>query len=62
MGKAKEDPLSNAENLAKAIKISLLDAPFEGESRAAGRLSTKVINGACYAYDYTGRIITKKKE
>lgn len=64
MGKAlKEDPLSNAENLAKAIKIGLLDAPhLKGNPEAAGRLSTKVINGACYAYDYTReRIITEEE-
>lgn len=47
------DPLSDPKILAEAIKIGLIDAPhLKGNPEAAGRLKTKMIDGACYAYDY----------
>jgi len=47
------DPWSDPEILSRSIKIGLIDAPhLKGNSLAAGRLTTRMVNGACYAYDY----------
>ncbi|MFI5358869.1 MAG: cobalamin B12-binding domain-containing protein [Halanaerobiales bacterium] len=64
MGKnLSEDPLSDAKNLANAIKIGLIDAPhLKGNPEAAGKLTTKMINGACYAYDYNRERIISEEE
>lgn len=64
MGKdLSEDPLSDAENLANAIKIGLIDAPhLKGNPEAAGKVTTKMVNGACYAYDYVRERIINEEE
>ena len=64
MGKnLSEDPLSDAKNLANAIKIGLIDAPhLKGNPEAAGKLTTKMINGACYAYDFNRERIISEEE
>lgn len=56
------DPWSDPLVLAKSIEIGLLDAPhLKGNKYAAGRLRTRVIDGACYAWDdASGRILTEK--
>ncbi|MDI3546401.1 MAG: hypothetical protein PWR10_53 [Halanaerobiales bacterium] len=58
-----KDPWSNAETLARAIRIGLIDAPhLKGNPVGAGRLTTKIVNGACYAYDYRkDKILTEKE-
>jgi len=58
-----EDPWSDAETLAKAIKLGLLDAPhLKGNKEACGKLETRVINGACYAFDSEKkRVITERE-
>jgi hypothetical protein len=58
-----DDPLSDAGTLAKAIEIGLLDAPhLKGNKWAKGLLQTRMINGACYAYDPQQSKILKEKE
>lgn len=58
-----DDPLSDAGTLAKAIEIGLLDAPhLKGNKWAKGILQTRMINGACYAYDPQQGKILKEKE
>ncbi len=51
------DPLA----LCRAIKSGLIDAPhLKGNSEGAGILTTKMVEGACYAYDYKqDKIITE---
>ena len=45
-----EDPLIDPKVLCKAVDIGLLDAPdLTGNRYAKGLISTKMINGACYA-------------
>ncbi|ACL69731.1 cobalamin-dependent protein [Halothermothrix orenii] len=58
-----EDPWSDPETLARSIKIGLIDAPhLKGNPEAAGKLTTRMVNGACYAYDYNeDRIITEEE-
>ncbi|AZR72985.1 methionine synthase [Anoxybacter fermentans] len=60
---SKDDPFTDPENLAHAIKIGLLDAPhLKGNPNAKGALMTKMVNGACYAYDFTrDHIITEEE-
>jgi len=53
------DPLT----LSRAIKSGLIDAPhLKSNSEGAGILKTRMINGACYAYDYGEDKIIKEKE
>lgn len=63
LGSYSLDPLSDPDVLAMSIKIGLLDAPhLRGNSNAKGTLQTKVINGACFAYDYEkDRVITEEE-
>lgn len=57
------DPLSDPHTLSQAIKLGILDAPhLKGNKSASGMLTTKVINGACYAYDYDSNRIIKEEE
>lgn len=58
-----EDPWSDPETLANAIKIGLIDAPhLKGNPAGAGKLTTRIIEGACYAYDYNqDRIISEEE-
>ncbi|QTL98131.1 methionine synthase [Iocasia frigidifontis] len=47
------DPWSDPVTLTRAIKSGLIDAPhLKGNSEGVGLLKTKIVNGACYAYDY----------
>ena len=57
------DPLSDPETLEKAVKIGILDAPhLKGNPAACGKLVTRLVNGALYAYDVNkGRIIPEKE-
>ncbi len=61
--KASDDPLTDPHILAAAIKTGLLDAPhLKGNKEAAGRLTTKMIDGACYAYDFKNERIIHEEE
>jgi methylmalonyl-CoA mutase cobalamin-binding subunit len=55
------DPWSDSDTLFRSIQSGLIDAPhLKGNSIGAGKLSTRMINGACYAYDYKeNKIITE---
>lgn len=56
-------PLSTPAVLANAIKIGLIDAPhLKGNKEACGNLRTKIVDGACYAYDYTGNKVIEESE
>jgi len=58
-----EDPLTDAETIAKAIRMGILDAPhLAGNEFAKGNIVTKEINGAYYAYDPINRHIIKEEE
>jgi len=57
------DPWNNPSTLTNAIKIGLLDAPhLKGNPAAAGNLTTRMIDGACYAYDYNQERIISEEE
>lgn len=57
------DPLSNPITLAKAVEVGILDAPhLKGNPAAYGELTTRLVNGALYAYDTNkGRIIKEEE-
>lgn len=57
------DPWSDPETIVRAIKTGIIDAPhLKGNPAAAGKLTTKMVNGACYAYDYQeDRIISESE-
>jgi hypothetical protein len=60
-GKAK-DPLTDPDVLARAVKIGLLDAPqLKGNPFACGQVRTRIINGANYAVDEEGNILSEKE-
>jgi len=58
-----EDPWTDPETLAKAVKIGILDAPHLcGNPRAAGKVFTQIRNGACIALNIeTGKPINEKE-
>lgn len=63
LGQGLADPYADAVTLARAIKVGLLDAPhLKGNPNAQGSLTTKMVNGACYAYDYAKGQILKEEE
>jgi hypothetical protein len=56
------DPLLDVDNLAAAVEVGLLDAPqLKGNPYACGKVRTRIINGANYAVDEAGRILTEKE-
>ena len=57
------DPWTDPETLNKAIKIGLLDAPhLKGNKHAKGELTTRIIDGACYAVDpETNKILMEEE-
>ncbi|ATW23706.1 cobalamin B12-binding domain-containing protein [Candidatus Formimonas warabiya] len=59
MGDGKEDPFTSPRVLAQAIQLGVLDAPhLKGNPYAAGKVETRCIGGALYAWDKkAGRII-----
>ena len=57
-----EDPWSNPKILSASIKNGILDAPhFRGNPNLCGRITTRLINGAWYAVDEAGSILTESK-
>ncbi|HHW04140.1 MAG TPA: cobalamin B12-binding domain-containing protein [Thermoanaerobacterales bacterium] len=60
---AAKDPLADAGTIAKAIKIGILDAPhLRGNPYACGKLTTRLVEGALYAYDPEEKRIVTEKE
>jgi hypothetical protein len=57
-----DDPWTDPETLAKAVKRGVLDAPHLcGNPHAAGQVFTQMKDGACIAVDLeTGKILTEK--
>jgi hypothetical protein len=57
-----EDPLSHPDVLATAVEIGLLDAPqLKGNPYACGEVRTRIMDGANYAVDEDGHILTEKE-
>jgi hypothetical protein len=53
-------PLLNSQTYITALKRGILDAPgLAGNPNALGHLKTQMINGACYAVDDDGKILTE---
>ncbi|MFO7942550.1 MAG: cobalamin-dependent protein [Bacillota bacterium] len=59
----KEDALTDPTVLARAVRLGLMDAPhLAGNPAAAGRVETRMIDGACYAVDPdTGHPVDEKR-
>ena len=57
-----QDPLTDPEVIAKAVKIGLLDAPhLNGNPSACGKIRTRIINGECDAVDESGRPVSEEE-
>lgn len=62
LGRGKEEPLLDPETLFAAVSTGIMDAPgLVGFSVAKGEIRTQVINGANYAVDENGKILTEKE-
>jgi len=56
------DPLTDPEILSRAVSIGILDAPhLRNNPFAQGKISTRIINGACLAIDGTGQPISEEQ-
>ena len=63
IGYKAEDPLTDPDTIDKAIKMGILDAPhLIGNEAACGKLVTRMVNGALYAYDPKEKRILTEKE
>ncbi|NLY66647.1 MAG: cobalamin B12-binding domain-containing protein [Tissierellia bacterium] len=63
IGPKDKDPLTDPETLAKAVKVGILDAPhLKGNPACSGKLNTRVISGALYAYDNENKRIIPEEE
>jgi hypothetical protein len=52
LGPGDRDPYTDADTLARAVEIGLLDAPhLRGNAAACGKIVTRMIGGACLAID-----------
>ncbi|MGQ9621060.1 MAG: hypothetical protein ACUVTX_08790 [Bacteroidales bacterium] len=58
-----DDPWTDPDNIYEAIKTGLFDTPhFQGNPHLCGKITTRIINGACYAIDSeTGDKITESE-
>ncbi len=57
---AGEDPFVNAETLARAVRVGLLDAPqLKNNPFAPGQVKTAILGGACLAIDSTSRPLSE---
>ncbi len=53
IGRSRPDPLTDPDTIALAIERGILDAPnFKGNRFLKGEITTRIINGACYATDH----------
>jgi hypothetical protein len=58
-----EDPLSDPGTLVRAVKLGILDAPhLKGNPVAKGKLKTRMVQSALFAYDETNSRIIPEKE
>jgi len=58
-----EDPLADPETLTEAVRVGILDAPhLIGSNTARGKLRTRMVSGALYAYDEKNGRIIKEEE
>ena len=57
------DPFTDADALATAVEVGLLDAPhLRGNAAGCGKIVTRIMNGACVAVDpTTGRPLTEEE-
>jgi hypothetical protein len=56
------DPLTDPEILSRAVSIGILDAPhLRNNQFAKGKISTRIIDGACIAIDSTGQSISEEQ-
>ncbi|UCE19694.1 MAG: cobalamin-dependent protein [Gemmatimonadota bacterium] len=57
-----DEPWTDPENLARAVKVGLLDAPHLcGNPHASGKIFTRVIDGVCVAVDLEkGNVLSEK--
>ncbi|TYP52436.1 cobalamin B12-binding domain-containing protein [Thermosediminibacter litoriperuensis] len=58
-----EDPWTDPDTIARAIELGILDAPhLKGNPAACGKLVTRLVDGALYAYDpEENRVLTEKE-
>jgi len=58
-----EDPWTDPKTLSQAVQTGLLDAPhLAGRPQAAGKIVTRIVDGACYAIDpQTGNPMSEKE-
>jgi hypothetical protein len=63
LGPSDADPYTDADTLARAVEIGLLDAPhLRGNAAACGKIVTRMIGGACLAIDRnTGQPLPEKE-
>lgn len=58
-----EDPLSDPETLTEAVRLGILDAPhLIGSKIAKGKLKTRMVSGALYAYDEKNARIIREED
>ncbi|MCG1010994.1 cobalamin B12-binding domain-containing protein [Tepidanaerobacter sp. GT38] len=63
LGANVDDPLTDPAVLAKAVKTGILDAPhLRGNEAACGKLVTRLVDGALYAYDENEKRVISEKE
>lgn len=63
LGKGSEDPFTNPDTLARAVKIGLLDAPhLRGNPYAAGNIETRAVKGGIFAWDRDANKIIPEKD
>jgi hypothetical protein len=54
------DPLTDSNTLARAVALGILDAPhLRGSAFARGQVSTRILNGACWAVDSAGQPLSE---
>ncbi|HZK17402.1 MAG TPA: methionine synthase, partial [Anaerolineaceae bacterium] len=55
------DPLTDPATLTKAVKLGIMDAPqLKNSAFAPGKITTRVVNGACEAVDAHGEPVSEQ--
>lgn len=63
IGLGVEDPLSDPDTLVRAVKLGILDAPqLKGNPVARGKLKTRMVQSALFAYDEENSRIIPERE
>ena len=56
------DPLTDADNLARAVSMGILDAPQLKNNRfGKGEIRTRIVGGACLAVAEDGKVLTESQ-